>query len=63
VVVSFIGAGNRSIQRKPPIGRKSLTNFSKVGGAVFFAMVSLLNIDLLSDESSMLIFYLTTAFE
>ena len=27
VVVSFIGGGNRSTQRKPPICRKSLTNF------------------------------------
>ena len=27
VDVSFIGGGNRSTQRKPPIGRKSLTNF------------------------------------
>jgi hypothetical protein len=27
VVVSFIGGGNRSTKRKPPTGRKSLTNF------------------------------------
>ena len=27
VVVSFIGGGNRSTQRKPPIYHKSLTNF------------------------------------
>jgi len=27
VVVSFIGGGNRSTQRKPPTCRKSLTNF------------------------------------
>ena len=27
VVVSFIDGGNRSTQRKPPISRKSLTNF------------------------------------
>ena len=27
VVVSFIGGGNRSTRRKPPTGRKSLTNF------------------------------------
>jgi len=27
VVVSFIGGGNRSILRKPPTCRKSLTNF------------------------------------
>jgi len=27
VVVSFIGDGNRSTWRKPPICRKSLTNF------------------------------------
>jgi len=28
VVVSFIGGGNRSIQRKPPTCRKSLTALS-----------------------------------
>jgi len=27
VTVSFIGGGNRSIQRKPPTCRKSLTTF------------------------------------
>jgi hypothetical protein len=27
VADSFIGGGNRSIRRKPPIRRKSLTNF------------------------------------
>jgi len=27
VAVSFIGGGNRSIQRKPPTCRKSMTSF------------------------------------